>query len=217
MDVLDRPVQAPLSSTRRTRIVLAVIMAVWFAIALALASADAFVPNPGSPPLRVGIAFALPIVAFVAAFVKLPAFRALVLGASPTTMAAIMGWRFVGLGFIDLYALDKLPAFFAIPAGVGDLAVAISAPLVVARLQRRDGFERSRSFVVWNLVGIADLVLALVLGVTGAMIATGAVGEISTKPLTELPLVIIPVFLVPILQMLHMSMLLGIRRTRAAR
>ena len=66
-------------------------------------------------------------------------------------MAGIQAWRFAGLGFIALYAYGVLPGLFAWPAGLGDMAIGVTAPLVIYALRRRPAFAVSSLFWVWNL------------------------------------------------------------------
>ena len=47
-----------------------------------------------------------------------------------------------GSAFLVLMGLGHLPALFALPAGVGDIAAGIAAPLVAARLAQRRGPPR---------------------------------------------------------------------------
>ena len=124
---------------------------------------------------------------------------------------AVQAWRAGGLGFLALYAHDVLPASFAIPAGLGDIAIGVTAPWVLARLLRSPGFAGSGTFVLWNVLGILDLVEALTLGALGSLLATGAAGEITTAPMATLPLLLIPIYLVPIFLALHAAALLQAR------
>ena len=66
--------------------------------------------------------------------------------------------RIEGAVFLILMAQGRLPAVFALPAGLGDIAAGISAPFVARRLARRSGAIR------FHLLGIADLVIALSIG-----------------------------------------------------
>ena len=47
--------------------------------------------------------------------------------------------RVVGVAFLPYLALGHLPALFALPAGLGDIAAGIAAPLVARRLARGTG------------------------------------------------------------------------------
>jgi hypothetical protein len=127
-------------------------------------------------------------------------------------VAAIQAWRMAGLGFLSLYAYKVLPAVFALPAGLGDMAVGITAPWMILALLRQPGFAGSAAFVRWNVLGIADLVIAISIGTVSSLFATGAAGEISTGPMATLPLLLIPAFLVPLFLMLHTAALMQSRR-----
>src|ERR1700731_1688521 len=52
----------------------------------------------------------------------------------------MQAWRWAGFRFQTLYTYGVLPGIFAWPAGLGDMAVGVTAPLVLAALLRRPGF-----------------------------------------------------------------------------
>lgn len=79
-------------------------------------------------------------------------------------------------------------------------------------LIRVPGFAASRLFVVWNLLGVLDLVVAVSTGAMASVLATRVAGEITTAPMAQLPLVLIPAFLVPFFVMLHLTALCRARR-----
>lgn len=101
---------------------------------------------------------------------------------------------------------------FALPAGLGDMAVGFAAPWMILALVRRPDFAASPAFVRWNVLGMLDLALAIALGTLSATLSTGAAGEITTAPMATLPLLLIPVFLVPLFLMLHVAALMQSRR-----
>ena len=105
-----------------------------------------------------------------------------------------------------------LPRLFAWPAGLGDIAVGVTAPFVAQALIRSPSFAGSRRFVVWNILGILDLVVALSMGALNSGFIPGVVGSVTTAPMARLPLVLIPAFLVPLFLMLHLIALLQARR-----
>jgi hypothetical protein len=106
-----------------------------------------------------------------------------------------------------LYAHGVLPALFAWPAGLGDIAIGVTAPWVALALVRRPDFANSRIFVVWHLLGILGLVVALSLGALSSALVSGVAGDVTTGPMAQLPLVLIPVYLVPLFIMLHLTAL----------
>jgi hypothetical protein len=122
-------------------------------------------------------------------------------------------FRGVGGGtFLLLLALGQLPAAFALPAGLGDLAVGIAAPFVARRLRRAPA---GRGAVWFNVLGITDLVVAVTTGfLTGAGPAQllPAWPTSSSAPIALLPLALIPTTAVPLAVALH---LVSLRRRRA--
>ena len=98
-----------------------------------------------------------------------------------------------------------LPGAFAWPAGLGDIAIGVTAPWVARALVRRPGFAISRVFVVWNLLGILDLVVGGERRGLSSALPPGAPGEVTTGPVAQLPLVLIPAYLVPLFVILHLA------------
>jgi hypothetical protein len=194
------------------RVTVALVLAAWFALVVALGANGVFVSAAGAPPLAIAIGAGLPIILFFAALRLSGAFRELVLTADLHLIVAIQSWRFAGLGFLALYAHKVLPAMFALPAGLGDMAIAIAAPWVLVSLIRRPRFATSTAFAAWNVLGILDLTAAVSSGALNSVLATGAAGEITTGPMALLPLLLIPVYLVPIFFMLHVTALMQARR-----
>jgi len=101
---------------------------------------------------------------------------------------------------------------FAFPAGLGDMAIGVTAPWIMLALLRNPGFAARGAFIRWNILGILDLVIAVSIGTVSALLTTGAPGEISTAPMTTLPLLLIPAFLVPFFLMLHTAALMQSRQ-----
>jgi hypothetical protein len=111
-----------------------------------------------------------------------------------------------------LYFYGVLPGAFAWPAGLGDMAIGVTAPLVLSALLRRPGFASSKSFVAWNLSGILDLTVAVSIGALVPLLAPNFYGTVTTAPMTKLPLVLVPTYLVPTFLMLHLTALFQARR-----
>jgi hypothetical protein len=118
-------------------------------------------------------------------------------------------FRVAGIGFLITMALGHLPALFALPAGLGDIAAGIGALLVAPRLARGTGHRAAR----WvNAFGLADLIVALTLGaLTGFQLVNVTP---SAAPITELPLALIPSAEVPLLLALHIISARALARTR---
>lgn len=202
----------PTGNRASVTLVVAAGLAIWLVLVVLLGAGGAFVRPPGAPPLPILIGALAPLIAFLAAFWVVRAFRDFVLAVNLRLVTGIQAWRFAGLGFLGLYAHGLLPGLFAWPAGLGDIAIGVTAPWVVLALIRRPRFAASQPFVVWNLLGVLDLVVALGTGVLGSGIAVGLAGEVTTGPMAQLPLVLVPGYLVPFFIMLHLAALVQARR-----
>ncbi len=210
--VLPQPAESQPSGRRGIRIAVALALTAWFLLIISLGAAGAFVGPPGTPPVPIAIGVVGPLVLFFAWFRLSHSFRDFVLSLDLRLIAGMQAWRWAGLGFLSLYAHNVLPAVFAFPAGLGDMAVGATAPWMILALVNRPGFATSAAFIRWNLLGILDLVVAVSIGALSALLTTGAPGEISTAPMATLPLLLIPAFLVPIFLMLHTAALMQSRQ-----
>jgi hypothetical protein len=114
-----------------------------------------------------------------------------------------------GSAFLAVMALGHLPALFALPAGLGDIAAGLAAPLVARTLAQGGG----RRAALWHSAfGMTDLVVALTLGaVVGFQLVSITP---SGAPISELPLALIPTAAVPLLFALHITSLSALVKAR---
>ncbi len=173
------------------------IIAAWFVFAVSASSLNLFKTDPGLPPIAVGLAAFTPVVVFLLWFAMSQGFREYALSLNPRTLTFVQSWRIVGFTFLVLYASGILPGSFALPAGWGDIAIGATAPLVAIKLVSA---ARRGSFILWQIAGIFDLVLAVALGALNSVL--GAHG-VTTAVMAVLPLSLIPAFAVPLLMMVH--------------
>ena len=192
----------------------AAVLAAWLLLVIVLGAAGAFATPPGVAPFRIAIGVIAPLIVFFLAIWLSQTFRGLVLSADLRVVSAIQAWRFAGIDFLALYAHGVLPGAFAWPAGLGDIAIGVTAPWILLALLRRPAFAASGTFVLWNLLGVLDLIVAVGTGAASVALATGIPGEITTAPMAQLPLVLIPAYFVPIFLMLHTAALLQARGLR---
>jgi hypothetical protein len=209
--VLPRPAESQPAGGSGIPLSLTLVLALWFVLVVSLGAFGAFVGPPGTPPVAIAIGVGAPLLLFFAWLWLSRSFRDFVLSLDLRLIAGIQAWRWAGLGFLSLYAQHVLPAMFALPAGLGDMAVGFAAPWMILALVRRPDFAASPAFIRWNVLGILDLVVAVSLGTLSATLTTGTPGEISTAPMATLPLLLIPAFLVPLFLMLHTAALMQSR------
>jgi hypothetical protein len=166
---------------------------------------DEDTPNPWIP-ITLGTAVAVLLLA-----ARTPAARRMLADAgAPARLAVPQTFRVVGGVFLMVAALGELPAVFAVPAGIGDIAIGVAAPVVAWRLARGGG---RRGAVWFNVLGIVDLAVAVGIGF---LAAPGPANLLSVTPSTEavtmLPLVLVPATAVPLALALHLVSLARLRR-----
>lgn len=185
----------------------------WFVAVFAAGAAGLFVAPPGQPPLAIVAGATLPLLAFALAYRGSRPFRDLVLAADLRLLTGAQAWRAGGLIFLAFHAYGLLPGLFAWPAGLGDIAVGVTAPWVAAALIRDPAFVGDDRFAGWHVLGILDLVVAVGTGALSSGVVPGLTTVRST-PMSQMPLVLIPGFLVPLFVMLHVTALVQWRRAR---
>jgi len=176
----------------------AVVLGGWFAASAAIAAAGSYHTQLGKQVPWLAIAPVGVLVALLA-MSRIPTVaRAL---SAPGMMSRVIlphMFRVDGLVFLIAMGLGHLPALFAIPAGLGDIAVGIAAPGVARRLARGVGHRNALWF---NALGITDLTVAMGLG--GLTVFKVINVTPVSDALGELPLALIPTAAVPLLLALH--------------
>jgi hypothetical protein len=182
------------------------LIAAWFVFAFSAAALHIFKTDPNLPPLALGFAVLTPIIVFLLWFGTSAGFRQFVLSLNPRTLTLVHSWRIAGFTFLALYATGLLPGVFALPAGLGDIAIGATAHLAATKFAN---FSRRRGFILWQVLGIFDLVVAITLGTTARLIDPHGV---STGIMNVLPMSLIPTFAVPLLIILHVICIAQARR-----
>lgn len=203
---------------RRTWVlrIAAVLLIGWFAVALALALVGAFEGVPGRVP-TIQYGFLVPVAVAAVLLWRSETVRHIVEAVPQHWLIGVQVTRALGVTFLVLHAAGLMPGLFAFPAGLGDLAVAGLAP-VVAYAAARDPHGSSRRIAAWNLLGIADFIVAFAAGIaTGRSPLQIAAFDNPNTLIDVYPLVLIPVFLVPLWTILHLVSLTKLRSAAGAR
>jgi hypothetical protein len=190
----------------------AALLVAWFVVAFVTALAGVYRPPAGSPP-TIQYGLLAPIVVGLLLFWAWPLLRRTVAVIPNTSLIRVQTYRTLGVIFLVLYAGGHLPGLFALPAGIGDVLVGIFAPFVAAAYARspEGAVRRVR---LWNLLGIADLVIAVTMGfITSPSPFQLAAFDHPTVLIGMFPLVLIPVFAVPLSVLLHVASLRKLRQT----
>jgi len=183
----------------------------WFAVALTLSLSGSLQAAQGMLPLKLLAAAGMPILGFVAWYRGSAAFREWVRGIDLRLIIMVQSWRVLGGVFLVLLAFGLLPGLFAWPAGIGDIAVGVTAPFVALSLLGRPAFAAGGGFVAWNLLGILDLVVAVGTGVLASGAVPGLVEGVTTSAMGGWPLSMIPGFFVPLFVILHLMAIFRVR------
>ncbi|WIX97848.1 hypothetical protein QRX60_27595 [Amycolatopsis mongoliensis] len=190
-------------SAARTATVAGAGWAGWTAVIWALAAAGLFHLPPSQQQPWIPLVFVVgTALAFTAS--KLPGVQAIL--AAPGALR-LLAWpqvlRVAGVVFLAAMIIGKLPAAFALPAGLGDIAVGLAAPFAI----------RSGRVLWLNITGLLDLVVAMTLGfLTGV----GQRVVLDVTPSAEqagtLPLVLVPLAAVPLAVALHLVSFVALAR-----
>jgi hypothetical protein len=197
---------------RRTVQATASILISWFAIAVALALVGLYSAGASQiPTIQFGIV--IPILIGGLMIWRWPAVSRLIDAVPRQWVIAIQFYRVEGAIFLMLFAADLLPGLFALPAGLGDVAVGLLAAAI--GIGATGGRHLNpRTVLRWNLLGIADLIVALS---TGFLTAPSAFQMFAfERPnvlISMFPLVLIPTFLVPLAILLHIISLIQLGRS----
>ena len=200
--------QSQRAATLRTA---AVLLVLWFAAAVALSYAGAFRGTPSSAP-TIEFGIFVPIIAGVVWLWRSAEAKRLLDAVPQSWLVGLQVYRVLGAIFLLMYAQGRMPAAFALPAGAGDVAVGLLAPIVAVAYAR--GVAGREFWVVgWNLLGLFDLANAIT---TGFLTSPSPLQLLSldapNQLISEFPLVLVPVFGVPLGVLLHVASLVKLRR-----
>lgn len=134
----------------------------------------------------------------------IPAFRAWVEGLSLRALVLLHATRFVTLSFFVLHQRGELALPIALPGGLGGCLVATLALLLA--FVPLSAATRLRAVYVWNVLGIADILLVMLSARRFA-----AIDPTSLLPFTQLPLSLLPTFLLPLLLATHLAIFARLR------
>jgi hypothetical protein len=194
-----------LAATPRGRLRVAGALTVWFTAVVFLGASGALNPLSGAGTPGLGLAVTLPLAVLCFAFLGYAPTRDAISQVPLAVLIAVNIPRVEGVAFLLLHSAHRLPAPFALAAGWGDVVVGVTAgPL--AWLAWRYPARAKPWVIAWNLLGFADLMVAIGLG---SMSAPGPIRLFMDPPgsgiMTTLPWILVPCFLVPCWEALHVA------------
>jgi len=190
------------SERRTTWLAISIPLTVWHAVAWTIVVRGLLLPGATRVPL-------LPVMIIVPTAVVITLlWRSrridLLLDAIPANwLIGLQAYRVLGGIFFLNWIAGITPAAFAVPAGTGDVITGLMAlPTAIVLASGRPG--GTRAALVWNLFGIADLVVAVTMG---ALTSPGALQHLAfdhpNLATGTYPTAIIPAFTVPTSLVLH--------------
>lgn len=117
--------------------------------------------------------------------------------------------RFLSVYLFHLHHRGELSSRIAMPAGLGDFAVAVFALAVTVYPFHPD--MRRRAISLWNVAGFADLLLVLVSGLRASL-----ADPADAAAFLQLPVSLLPTFLVPLLMTSHVVIFIRLAREPSA-
>lgn len=189
----------------------------WFVLSTLISAQGGFTALPHHPPLMMGLSVALPVLLLAMLYSRKQWLWDFTNSLDLRLLVLMNLWRFAALDFIINYYHGQLPALFAFPAGLGDIITAALSFKVVSMMQKNPAASY-KYFVTWNLFGIADLLLAVTLGVLNSDSAFGLLkqGDVTSGIMSQLPHSIVPAFFVPLFIANHLLMLHRAKELRKA-
>jgi hypothetical protein len=210
-------VRASWSNDERLRVVrtASFVLIGWFATSVGLAMAGFYRGVLDQPP-TVQYGLLIPIIVGSVLIWRSPLVARVIEAVPQPWLVGVQFYRTLGVIFLILHAAGQVPGLFGLPAGSGDVAIGLTAPLVAAYYARNPGTAGS-TVAVWNILGILDLVIAIT---TGFLTSPSPVQQFAFDAPNELialyPLVLIPVFLVPVSIVIHIASLTKLARSANA-
>lgn len=179
--------------------------AAWFFIMLAVGRLELL---NGAPPQAPGLMVLSLVTLQIAAFRKWDTFREWALSVDLRLPVLFHLVRFVGVCFLFLHAQERLPGEFALPAGWGDIAIAALAP-AAAMMASAPGRSSRWGAGIWNVLGLADILMAVAMGMNAGM-HDPRIGEM----MTTVPFSLLPTFIVPLAIGSHLLIAVRLYRKR---
>ncbi len=183
----------------------------WFVAAAVLASAGWLAKQIFGVVPTIAFGVLVPVAAGTWAIMRSSTVGAMLAATPQSMLVGVQAYRALGLIFLALWLSGMLPAEFAIPAGIGDVAVGIGA--VWLGLSLTATAAGRKSILWWNVLGLTDLGVALVMGTLTSPSRLQLLALDAPNTLIAVyPLAMIPVFSVPASIVLHIASLTKLRR-----
>ena len=161
------------------------------------------------------IAIFLPLLPGALLVMRSRAIGSLLDATPPHWLVGFQVYRILGAMFLVYLLRDNMPAAFALPAGIGDVATGVFA--LPAALWVASGSRRGNNIGIrWNWFGLTDFAVAITMGM---LTSPGPANLLSRDhpnlQLAQFPTVITPAFVVPFSALLHLLSLRQLKRRQS--
>lgn len=189
------------SQAENRRFTWAVMLVVgWVGVCTALGLADSSAGVFALPGVRVAISGVVGL-RVALTLLKTSTGAAIVRAVPQSWLVGVQAYRGLGSMFLILSGAGLIPRAFGLPAGFGDVGIGLVA-VPLAAFYARQPWSAWRAVAAWNILGLADLMMA----VTLAVLTAPALHLLPGPPnylLTLWPLNMIALFAVPLSAVLH--------------
>jgi len=158
----------------------------WFLLALFVGETGMLAELPPAAPQLIILALTLFL---LGSYFAVRSFRTAINASPLRALLAIHLTRFVGVYFLVLNARGALDSRFAIPAGYGDIAIAIGAALLLAVPAPR------WVLLLWNSLGLIDILLVVGQATCSRLHDPSALDVFTRLPLSFLPTMVVPLII----------------------
>ena len=191
-------------SLQSVKIIIAVIT--WLLLALVVGKYGLLATL--APPFPQVVLFGSTLILLIL-YWKLSVFHNWVFNVDIRVLVLVHLSRFIGIYFLFLHSQGELPYAFAVPGGLGDIAVATTA-IFVSLISSTTGVKGFRILMIWNVFGLLDILFVIA---TAGRLGIADPGSMSS--LTKLPLSLLPTFLVPIIIFTHIIIFVRLIKLRS--
>ncbi|HVE96033.1 MAG TPA: hypothetical protein VNA67_03485 [Pseudonocardiaceae bacterium] len=183
----------------------------WIGLLFVLAARGTFAATPETANPAIALGIGIPIILGLWCLAASGRVRMLITAVPLPWLIAVQFYRVLGVLFLVAYLWQLMPAEFALHAGIGDTLIGLTAPLV-AYVVMRDLRSARLLARAWNVLGIAELMLAVTLGfLTSPSAFQQLAFAMPNSLITRYPFVFFPTFVVPVSILLHAAALWRLR------
>jgi hypothetical protein len=198
-----------------TWLAVAIPLALWIAVVWGLALNGTFRSSSGANRVvpALPLAIFLPVVVGLGLLYSSKTIASVLDATPPSWLIGLQVYRVLGGIFLVNWALGTMPGAFALPAGIGDVAVGLLALPTALWVTSATPIGRKVG-TWWNLLGLTDFAVAIAMGM---MTSPGPFQRFALDhpnvQLGTFPTVMIPAFAVPNSILLHALSLRQLKRS----